>query len=563
MSAVLREMVHHAVTTRLACSVAVRSLRATVELGQWVGCVMAQGGALEAGLFCHRRTVPGSSSTSSSRVVSTVLAEISSEGVDIKSHGKLSGSAVLDTVRGWSRVEVVASAGAAGPRRHVSSRWNTVVRVSPLRCNFSYNTVPCLSVDTGAMALSQLARDREVLSTALLVDGTNVLVCPETVATALTICYRLSETVSTYFAFLKSDGPSAALLASLRHTRTRPSTTTSSSSLYGTMKEMARVPTDLGVTIAKVRVCFFEQMEDDSWVCLGTEKMSFAVKLSGAEDAGRKALVVRELRVAAQALLLSQDTPLRQRRAAAAAQQHWSLKTRPQNSQQRAIIEMPAGTIVLRTEQAVAAASVVDFWFDSTFPRPVNVSLDIRHYNAIKALADDFRTRVRDEWARLLPFAELLRQPQRLSSRQKQVSPSASSSTGTSSSGTGQQQQPQQQQQQQTQTKDDVAFVQHSFVLEPALSVLSDLTPSVPTVLGWLGIDAPSTTIPRALFLYVLRPVQKPLHLLQGTWAWINESPSRSSGGGDVVAPGETSSSSTSSSRKEQGQRQEEQKERL
>jgi len=394
--------------------------------------------------------------------------------------------------------------------------------------------------------LSQLAQNEEVLSTGLLINGTNVLICPETIATALTICYRLWETVSNYFAFLKSEKPSAILLASRQ---AKKSSRSVASVTPKAIKEATRMPSDVGVTITNVRVCFFERMDDDSWFCLSTEKMSFAVKLNGSQDEEKNALVVCELRLSVQSLLLSQDSPSKK----LSAGQHWSLKTRKQNSQQRSVIEMPMGNIVLRNEQALATLSVVDFWFDSTFPKPVNVSLDIRHYNSIKNLAELFYRRVIDEWERLLPFAELLKQspvPKKKPPTSPPLSvssppPSSSSSvSGKSAALSGSSD---------SSSKrrlpgSEVIFVQHSFVLEPSLSVLSDLTPSVSTVLGWLGISSPSTTIPRVLFLFVCRPLQMPLHLLVNTWYWIHESQedskssnnSSSNGGNAIMAQSES-----------------------
>lgn len=400
--------------------------------------------------------------------------------IAFSSEGKLSGSGKTDGISLWSFVD------------GRSYELKGYTEVLPFAATFDYELTQSLAMKFKSFAGSFVSTGLTV-SALVRSSSANIHICPQTIATAITIFSKLYTCVMDQIAIFKHSKYSIPW-ATDKKPQKQGARGKRNSALW-------RYNGDLGLEITDFSVWIFESTKDDTWFefKIGSSSVKFKIEQSGGKS------VVRDLIIDGRSIFFSLDHEVKaikksedpgnnnnndkkskknirtkgESKMVEESQQTVGKKGKVdpwhRENETTKILEMPDGKLIMHTEKESPCANELNVWFNTEFSQPIYASLDVRLYTQLKDLAVFYKTRISDEMERLSSATDL-----------------GSIFAGLSKKGTKKDEKDTGQKVQR-----NTVYVQKLFKLEPVLNVLSDLTPSVSTVLGWAGIESPSETIPR------------------------------------------------------------------
>ena len=411
------------------------------------------------------------------------------------SEGKLTGSGKTDGISLWAYVD------------GRSYELKGYTEILPFAATFDYELVQSLALKCKSFAGSFVSTGRTV-SALVRSNGANIHISPQTIATAITIFSKLYTCVTDQIAIFKHSKYTIPWASEKKQQKKQSGKGKRNSALW-------RYNGDLGLEITDFSVWIFESTKDDTWFefKIGSSSIKFKIEQSGGKS------VVRDLIIDGRSIFFSLDHEVKPSKKGSEAGNETDKKSKkkhpkkdekaeePQQAGTKKakadpwrrendttkILEMPDGRLIMHTEKDSPTASNLNVWFNTEFSQPIYVSLDVRLYTQLKDLAIFYKNRISDEMERLSSATDLGTIFAGLSkkSTKKDAEPKAQNNT---------------------------VYVQKLFKLEPVLNVLSDLTPSVSTVLGWAGIESPSETIPRATHEKISLSIERVLRILIMFW---------------------------------------------
>ena len=463
------------------------TLSVKAKMGEWVGVMKFKVSSFKTSVYLANEKGLG---------FPCAMARGDVRKIAFTSEGKLSGSGKTDGISFWSYVD------------GRSYELKGYTELLPFAATFDYELTQSLALNCKSFAGSFVSTGRTV-SALVRSNGMTVHISPQTIATAITIFSKLYTCVTDQIAIFKHSTYTVPW-ASEKKQKKENGKGKRNSALW-------RYNGDLGLEITDFSVWIFESTKDDTWFefKIGTSSIKFKIEQSGGKS------VVRDLIVDGRSIFFSLDhevkpikkgsepgneTDKKPKKAhthskkddkADEPQQIRTKKTEADPWQREnyttKILEMPDGRLIMHTEKDSPSASNLNVWFNTEFSQPIYVSLDVRLYTQLRDLAMFYKTRISDEMERLSSATDLGMIFSGLSKKdtQKDTEPKAQKNT---------------------------VYVQKLFKLEPVLNVLSDLTPSVSTVLGWAGIESPSETIPRVTHEKISLSIERVLRILIMFW---------------------------------------------
>ena len=429
--------------------------------------------------------------------------------ITFTSEGKLFGGGKTDRFSFWSFVD------------GRSYELKGYTELQPFVATLDYELVQSIAIKCKSFAGSFVSTGRTV-SALVRSNGVNVHICPQTIATGITVFSKLYVCVTDQIAIFKHSNytiPWASEEKKQKQQDHHKGAKEKQNKILGLYNG------DLGLEATDFSIWIFESTKDDTWFefKIGSSSVKFKIE----QNAGKA--VVRDLIIDGRSIFFSLDHEVKKdddtgsesdkRQKKKKKNKHMHAKKGSEASEQLAkehkrekadpwmrendttkILEMPDGKLIMHTEKDSPEASVLNVWFNTSFSQPIYVSLDVRLYTQLKDLALFYKTRISEEMERLSSATDLGSIFAGLSKKspRKEAEPTAGTVAKT--------------------TKDKITYVQKLFKLEPVLNVLSDLTPSVSTVLGWAGIESPSETIPKATHEKVSLGAERVLRILITFW---------------------------------------------
>lgn len=414
------------------------------------------------------------------------------------SEGKLSGSGKTDGISLWAFVD---------GRSYELKGYTGLL---PFSATFDYELTQTLAMKCKSFGGSFVSTGRTV-SALVRSNCMNIHICPQTIATAITIFSKLYTCVTDQIAIFKHSKYTIPWASNKKQKK--------QGSIRKRNKALWRYDGDLGLEITDFSVWIFESTKDDTWFefKIGSSSIKFKIEQSEGKS------VVRDLIIDGRSIFFSFDHEVKSIKKGdepgnnmdkkPKKKQPYSSKDDKSEEPQQAgtkkgkadpwlrdndttkILEMPDGKLIMHTEKDSPDANNLNVWFNTEFSQPIYVSLDVRLYTQLKDLAVFYKTRISDEMERLSSATDLGSIFAGLSKKddKKDKKDGESKTRGT-------------------------VYVQKLFKLEPVLNVLSDLTPSVSTVLGWAGIESPSKTIPRVTHEKISLSIERILRILITFW---------------------------------------------